>query len=104
MNLARLLRIALCAALVALASGVPQVVVAAMDNEGCAGSCDTDLGGKSCPPNCAQGACAKSVVSVPPPLADAGEPVHSSRQAVLPETCAPVLPLVVTGVFHPPQR
>jgi hypothetical protein len=103
-SLVRLLRLAFCVALVALASGAPHVVLAAMDDDGCPGSCDADVGGKSCPPNCAHGVCAKTVVSVSWPVGDADEPVLPSSPAVALETCAPVLPLVVAGMFHPPQR
>ena len=45
MSVVRLLRIAVSAALIALASGVPHVVLAALDDDCCAAPCDGDVGG-----------------------------------------------------------
>ena len=99
----RLLRVALCTVLVGVASGIPHVVLAAFDDDACAVQCDGDVGGKRCPPNCAQGACAKSVFSVAVGVHAVEAPLPESRELAPLGLSAPVLPLVTHGVFHPPR-
>lgn len=105
MSVARFLRCALVTALVASASGATNVVLVAMDADECATGCDGDSGPRHCPPNCEQGSCAKVTPSlaaspglaVMTPLADlvAGEAPVSVH--------APDLPMLTSGVFHPPR-
>jgi hypothetical protein len=97
------LRIVLAIALVAITSGAPRVVMAAIDDgDCCAEPCGGELDGKHCPPNCTQGACAKLLQSL------VARPVTLERRdGSVGERCiateiVPSLPLVVRGVFHPP--
>jgi hypothetical protein len=102
-SVVRLLRLALAAALIALASGVPHAVLAALDDDECASPCDGDVGGKRCPPNCTQGACARSDLSAPIPLGIVELLRPDSMDLAPAGAVAPVLPLVTRGVFHPPR-
>ena len=105
MSVLRLFRIALAVALVALASGLPQVVSAALGVDECPGECDGGLDPQHCPPNCSQGACAKVIPSTAAPSRGGDSPFDTQPGAVGPDVgAAPVLPLVLSGVFHPPQR
>ena len=104
MSVFRLVRIAVSAALIALASGVPHVVLAALDDDCCAGPCDGDVGGKRCPPNCTQSACAKSIFCAAVPAAGVEAPHPESTEPAPVGVPAPALPLVTRGVFHPPRR
>ncbi len=102
MSFVRLLRIAVSATLIALASGAPYVVLAALDDDCCAGPCDGDDGG--CQPNCTQGACARSISSAAVPSVGAPEPRLGPTEPAPVTVRAPALPIVTRGVFHPPQR
>lgn len=104
MTLLRTLRIVLAVALVAITSGAPRVVMAAIDDgDCCAQPCSGALDGKHCPPNCTQGACARllpPVVATPVTLERLGDSLV--ERCIAPEL-VPTLPLVVRGVFHPPR-
>ncbi len=99
----RIARLLLVLVLAALASGAPTVVRAALDEECCEHGCDSPDEGKPCPPGCS-GPCAK--VATPLPITPAWclirEPADA-RCTVSNGTRAPVLPLVLSGVFHPPR-
>lgn len=105
MSVARFLRCALVTALVASASGATNVVLVAMDADECATGCDGDSGPRHCPPNCDQGACAKVTAS----LAASPAVAVTTRLAEVPGGDAPLfvrapeLPMVTSGVFHPPR-
>jgi hypothetical protein len=98
----RIARLLLVLVLAALASGAPTVVRAALDEECCEHGCDGPDEGKPCPPGCS-GPCAK--VATPLPMSPsrwlARQP--EARSVASTGAIAPVLPLVVTGVFHPPR-
>ena len=104
MSTVRLLRVALSVAFIALASGVPNAVLAAFDEGDCGAPCEADAGGKRCPPNCTQGTCARSIFSVSDPVLAAEAPLPDSTELASAGVAAPVLPLVTRGVFHPPRR
>lgn len=99
----RIARLLLVLVLAAIASGVPTVVRAALDEHCCEQGCDDPDEGKHCPPDC-MGPCANS----PTPLAAGpAQSLHrepTARAAASTSAQAPVLPLVMTGVFHPPQH
>ncbi|OFX25813.1 MAG: hypothetical protein A2V77_09385 [Anaeromyxobacter sp. RBG_16_69_14] len=102
----RLLRIVLVVALGAFASGLPHVVSAALGADECAGECDGGVDPHHCTPNCSQGACACAKVfpSFAAPSQGIDNPLDTPPGAVGPDVgAAPVLPLVLSGVFHPPQ-
>ena len=104
MSVLRRLRIALAVALVAFASGLPHVVSAALGADEC--EYDGGLDPQHCPPNCSQGACACAKVfpSSAEPSQGVDGPLDTPPGAVGPDVGAtPVLPLVLSGVFHPPQ-
>lgn len=98
----RIARLLLALVLAALASGTPSVVRAALDEECCEQGCDHPDEGKPCPPDCS-GPCAKVATPLPaiPARGLAREPAARSTARI--DTVAPVLPLVVSGVFHPPR-
>lgn len=98
----RSLRILVVLAVTALTSGIPQVVAAAMDDDCCAESCD-GFDGKRCPSNCNSGLCAKVHASLGAVLTPCFGPRPMSGRAVVVAQTSPELPLVVTGVFHPPR-
>lgn len=102
MSFVRLLRIAVSTALIALSSGAPYVVLAALDDDCCSGPCDGDDGG--CPPNCTQGACARTISTAAVAGACTQVPRMGSMEQAPVAILAPALPLVTRGVFHPPQR
>ncbi len=89
--------------LLAVLSGVPRMVGNALGLEDpCPEECEGSLGSQSCPPNCTQGVCAKTVV---------GLASSASIELVRPSTRDSVrlasetvrLPEVATRVFHPPR-
>jgi hypothetical protein len=98
----RSLRLLVVFAVTALTSGIPHVVTAVMDDDCCTESCD-GLDGKRCPPNCDGGLCAKVHASLGAVLAPCLGPRPMSGRAVVVAQASPELPLVVTGVFHPPR-
>lgn len=99
--ISRRLRIAIVVAVTALSSGIPQVALAALDDDCCTSPCD-GFDGKRCPPNCPSGVCAKVHVSLGAVVAPSvGPRLITSRSIVIAEP-TPQLPPVVTGVFHPP--
>jgi hypothetical protein len=97
----RSLRILVVLAVTALTSGIPHIVAAAMEDECCADSCDGP-DGKRCPPNCDSGVCAKVHASTGALMAPCLGPRSASVRAFVVAEASPELPLVVTGVFHPP--
>lgn len=98
----RALRLAVVLTVSFLFSGVPQAVSAA-SSDCCDERCEGSLGGKECPPTCGLGACAK----VRPALSvGAGTPLEvpmSPGITYAREDRRPVLPVVTSGVFHPPR-
>jgi hypothetical protein len=98
----RALRIGVALGIAVMFSGVPQLVSAATDccdEERCEGS----LAGNDCPPACSLGACAK-VRSAIGSTAEVtiGLRVSPGRPCA-PSDSRPVLPVVTSGVFHPPR-
>lgn len=89
--------------LLAVLSGVPQMVGNALGLEDpCTEDCEGSLGSQSCPPNCTQGVCAKTVVGLA--FSSAIELVRpSTRDGVCLASETLRLPLVATRVFHPPR-
>lgn len=104
MTLPRLVRAALAVALVALASGVPQVVSAALADDCCAEHCDQQSDGKQCPPNCTSGRCAKVFPTAVAPAPSLLNEANVGGQPQLDGVVAPSLPFVAHGVFQPPRR
>ena len=98
----RHLRLLVVIAVSVLTSGVPHVLAAALEDECCAEACDRSLDGKRCPPNCERETCAKVSVSLGAVLAPCVGPSATCIERVLVAAMAPELPLVVSGVFHPP--
>lgn len=98
----RIARLLLVLVLAALASGAPTVVRAALDEECCEQGCERPDEGKRCPPDC-MGPCANSPTTLAAGPAQSLRRVPTARAAASTRTQAPVLPLVVTGVFHPPR-
>lgn len=98
----RSLRLIVVFVVTALNSGIPHVVAAAMDDDGCTESCD-GFDGKHCPPNCDSGPCAKVHASLGAVLAPCLSPRPVTARAVAVAEACPELPLVVTGVFQPPR-
>lgn len=98
----RIARLLLALALAALTSGGPSVVRAALHEECCEQGCDYPDEGKPCPPDCG-GPCAK--IATPLPATFARSLAHEPAARSCPSTgaSAPVLPLVMSGVFHPPR-
>jgi hypothetical protein len=98
----RIARLLLALALAVPASGAPAVVRAALDEACCEQGCDYPDEGQSCPPDCG-GPCAK--VATPLPATTARSLAHAPAARSCPSTgaSAPVLPLVMSGVFHPPR-
>ncbi len=99
----RVLRVLVLVAVSVFTSGVPQVLAAAMEDD-CAAACDGAPDGKHCPPNCAQGVCAKVHAS----LAAVATPCHCPAAATIVRTvvvahASPRLPVLTAGVFHPPR-
>jgi hypothetical protein len=98
----RLARLVILVVLAALASGAPTVVRAALDAECCERGCDDPDEHEPCPPDC-NGPCVKVAA---PPAAMAATNIErqlAPRAAASTGVAAPVLPLVATGVFHPPR-
>jgi hypothetical protein len=98
----RLRRALVLVAVSVFASGIPQVLAAALDDD-CAEACDGALDGKHCPPNCDRGVCAKvhaSLAAAAPPCF--GPPATIVRTVVVAQAL-PRLPVVTAGVFHPPR-
>jgi hypothetical protein len=93
----------LAAALVAAVSGVPQAAWAALDDDCCVEHCQSERDGHGCPPNCPNATCVKvfpSAVAHSRPEAAVAPERSTLRVAWI---IAPTLPLVVSGVFHPPR-
>ncbi|ACL64432.1 hypothetical protein A2cp1_1082 [Anaeromyxobacter dehalogenans 2CP-1] len=99
----RALRIAIVAGIFVLLSGAPQAMSAA--SAACCGD-ECERGGRDdggCPPTCNVGDCAKVRPAVDPrgtPGLDA--PIEIGRASVA-RDAQPVLPVVTSGVFHPPR-
>jgi hypothetical protein len=93
----------LAAALVALVSGVPQAAWAAFGDDCCVERCESERNGDPCPPSCPSASCAKVFPpAVPPSRAAEVVDVEVERRPL--GAVAPALPLVLSGVFHPPRR
>lgn len=98
----RAIRLAVALTVAVLFTGVPQVVSAA-SADCCDGRCEGNLAGNECPPSCGLGACAKVR-----PAMSAGARAALDVPVSPGVTCAredrtPVLPVVTSGVFHPPR-
>lgn len=99
---ASLLRL-LAAALVAVVSGVPQAAWAALDDDCCVERCESERDGNGCPPSCPSQTCVKVF---PPAVAHSRPEAAAAPERAKPQVAwsiAPVLPLVLSGVFHPPR-
>lgn len=98
----RAVRLAVALAVAVVFSGVPQVVSAA-SADCCDERCEGSLAGNECPPTCGLGACAKvrpaidsgTRVAIETPVSPGRTRAHEARR--------PVLPVVTSGVFHPPR-
>jgi hypothetical protein len=93
----------LAAALVAAVSGIPQAAYAALADDCCAERCESERDGRGCPPNCPSPSCVKVFPSAVPQSrldAVAAPEPREPREAWI---AAPALPLVLSGVFHPPR-
>jgi hypothetical protein len=98
------LRVLLAVALVALVSGLPRAAYAVLVDDCCAEPCDGGSDGEQCPPSCTNVTCTKVFPSaVPPPTGDHVAAAADPAQRLV-STAAPALPLVLSGVFHPPRR
>lgn len=97
----RALRLVAALGLVTLSTGVAQALTA---SDGCCDEhCEVSLGGKGCPPNCSLGACAKVKPAIDPARPEVAA-AAATRSRIPPMAGAlPVLPLVTSGVFHPPR-
>ena len=98
----RIARVLLVLVLAAFASGAPTVVRAALDEHCCEQGCDDPDEGKPCPPDCS-GPCAKVASPLTPISAGSLVRKPAALSTASTGTIAPELPLVVSGVFHPPQ-
>jgi hypothetical protein len=93
----------LAAALVAVVSGVPQAALAAIADDCCAEPCDAGQDGRDCAPNCPSPSCVKVF---PPAISHGRAEGVAALERAEPRVSlvvAPVLPLVPSGVFHPPR-
>jgi hypothetical protein len=91
------------AALVAVVSGVPQAARAALADDCCVERCESERDGRDCAPNCPSPSCLKAFPPAVPQsrsdvVVDLASPEPTAARIV-----APVLPLVASGVFHPPR-
>lgn len=98
----RIARLLLVLVLAAFASGAPTVVRAALDEECCEQGCERPDEGQPCPPGCS-GPCAKFATPLPMSPARCLARQPEARSVASTGATAPVLPLVTTGVFHPPR-
>lgn len=97
----RRVRVMVAIAVTALSSGIPHVVMAALDDDCCTEPCDV-FDGKRCPPYCQSVVCAKAQVSLGAVVASSVVPQPIRPQVVVVNHATPELPLVVNGPFHPP--
>jgi hypothetical protein len=98
------LRLLLAVALVAVVSGLPRVAHAVLVDDCCAEPCDGGADGEQCPPSCTNGTCAKAFPTAVPPRAGEQAAAAADPAQHRISTAAPALPLVPSGVFHPPRR
>jgi hypothetical protein len=98
----RIARLLLALVLAIVASGAPSVVRAAFDEECCEQGCDDPDEGTPCSPDCS-GPCANAAHPLVPMPARSLAREAAARSSARMDTVVPVLPLVVTGVFHPPR-
>jgi hypothetical protein len=98
----RAVRLAVAVAIAVLFSGVPQVVSAA-SADCCDERCEGSLAGKECPPSCGFGACAKVRPAIDAGARPAIDLPVSPGVTYAREVRRPVLPVVTSGVFHPPR-
>jgi len=97
-------RLAVSVALIAIASGAPQTVLAAIGAlDCCADPCDGEREGEGCPPDCSHGACVKVLRSIVAPAMAFERTAREGVERGSLSDAAPVLPLVVQGLFHPPR-
>ena len=99
---ARGLRNALPLGLALLLSGVPQSVSAA-STDCCDERCEGSLAGDECPPTCGLGACAKVRPTIDSDSRTVIDAPASPGRSCAQEDHRPVLPVVTSGVFHPPR-
>jgi hypothetical protein len=98
----RALRLVVAVGLATLCSGIAQAVTAGSDDCG-EEHCEGSLGGKGCPPTCTLGACAKVKPAIDPARLPVVEAPAPRGWACAETSLLPALPLVTSGVFHPPQ-
>lgn len=98
------LRVLFAAALVAIVSGLPQAGYAVLVDDCCAERCESERDGKSCPPNCPSASCLKVFPSAIPQSRGAAVASVPRREPRADAVVGPELPLVLSGVFHPPRR
>ena len=98
----RAVRLAVSLAVAVLFSGVPQVVSAA-SADCCDERCEGSLAGNECPPGCGLGACAKVRPAINAGARAAIDVPVSPGRTCAQEDRRPVLPVVTSGVFHPPR-
>jgi hypothetical protein len=94
----------LAAVLVAVLSGVPQAAWAAAGDDCCGERCESERDGRDCPPNCPSPSCAKVFPSAVPPSRAGSLDAPDRAEPGVAGIAAPALPLVLSGVFHPPRR
>lgn len=97
------LRILVVITVTALTSGIPHVLAVALDDDCCTQACDGSLDGKRCPPNCDRGACAKVHAAVTAIAAPTHGVDATFGIAITLAQLPPALPLVTSGLFHPPR-
>jgi hypothetical protein len=103
MTVLRFIRAALAVVFMAIVSGVPQAVYAAVVDDCCAERCDSERDGRGCPPNCPSPSCVKVFPPAVLQSRAAGAVALARQEPGATRVVAPVLPLVLSGVFHPPR-
>jgi hypothetical protein len=98
----RIARLLLVIVLAAITSGAPTVVRAAFDSECCEQGCNDSSERKPCAPDCT-GPCANAHTPLTAGAPQCFRREPTARSVVNNGADAPVLPLVVNGVFHPPR-
>lgn len=100
----RPLRVVVALAVIALSSGIPQVVAAALGEDCCTEPCD-GFDGERCPPSCPPcptGVCGRAHASLGAVVATPVIPQPIVTHANVIDQATPELPLVVSGLFRPP--
>jgi len=97
----RAMHLVVALGLATLSTGVAQALTASDDC--CDEHCEATLGGKGCPPNCSLGTCAKVKPAIDSALPEVAQAAPERRLVASVAGVQPVLPLVTSGVFHPPR-